>query len=1318
MTESTEVVLGGSKRFECRVLGFPRPEIRWYKDGVEITHVKRYNFDFTHDGVISMLMEEISHKDQGMYRCRADNSEGTASTSAYLFVRQRRGLPDEDTMSIHSMTMSEVDTEYEERKLELESYAKRMQVDFGGEDFLDEFGSKRTFEDLVSEENRENQLSAKLGLDEVKKGQKDKTDKSISNGYYEESFSSKQESSYYEESYEESSTKKVKMSKKEEYVSSKSSKTSVESQEEFKMTAESSQVAIESSRSEQNSKISTETSIEACQSESSSSQKISIDSEITSSQSGTSSRSASQSESQLLIEASESSFDNSSSSSRTTVEESGLRLVSSEIEVDGHVTSREGTLEHETTVETDSAEVDSSLIMESSVEIESKKKRKKRMSVEMEIEEKSTQGFDVESKTTNTKKVEEIKTLTAEMKTMTKDNFPTDMGSVSSIFSLVSEEGAEESLTPLNPSDVLETKIRNKLQAKVLESESKQESGSLEELVFSEESLTEIRKEEASSRAELRAQLESQAQEASLPQDRLLDIPMDEKEILATSLGHDSGIFDMSMVDTPSRVGESSIEALSESPSLLDSTLTEAQFVSALESKEGDGQSSQATSEKILSQTEEQNLDQADSSQLTDVSRIESQQVQELNDSDKKRALDKAKSSRETALADEQSVVSDDASVVSNLDSMSAEELSISSQIDMKEALDKARSTQEIALVDEVQDGKEDASIVSDLTDLDSIVADELSVDSQADSKKSRSQSRKEAAFVDEISNRDDASIVSDLTDLESIRADEMSIDGQSEITEAELKGQETLHTDQVSVAGSEIDDLSELASVESNLKAKEQETRDSLLAKDSVKIGETVDLLDGPAEEASGVELSDIKDQDLLQEPINEETVSEFSEGSIREASELGLEDAIPSSGQMVTSPSDLTSLVRDAQVASQADPQVSEAVQDTIDGALKDLQLVSTKVSEEPNPNKADVGDIPEILEAEAEKVSKKKRTEDQELYFSSEVETTEKKTKKKSTEEELTLTTSVETSEFEISTEESSTTIQAEVDVSDIKYDEQGLKISASVEVEERRFPPEVVKVPEDVNVQAGETIHLMSEVTGNPKPDVKWFKEGEKVCESQRITLVTEDSVYSLEIREAENSDGGTYTLTAHNAEGTILNDVHVNVSVPPGQEDKLIMENENISVTATLSLPKFTKKPEDTTVSEFDQVQFVCEVQGNPEPKVNWLKEGQKLKSDQRMRIYQSDGQHFLEIPQSSILDSGEYECQASNSEGSTSCHVILTVEAATEQESGLSAAEEVPQASESDVRTRYLKLFGAAAAFTLVAFGFHKLTEGKLPLSR
>ena len=61
------------------------------------------------------------------------------------------------------------------------------------------------------------------------------------------------------------------------------------------------------------------------------------------------------------------------------------------------------------------------------------------------------------------------------------------------------------------------------------------------------------------------------------------------------------------------------------------------------------------------------------------------------------------------------------------------------------------------------------------------------------------------------------------------------------------------------------------------------------------------------------------------------------------------------------------------------------------------------------------------------------------------------------------------------------------------------------------------------------------------------------------------------MYSLEIREAEGSDGGKYTLTAHNSEGTIFSDVHVNVTVPTGEDDKIIMEGQNIRYCLSLLL---------------------------------------------------------------------------------------------------------------------------------------------------
>ena len=89
MPSNTHSVVGHTKRFECRVIGHPRPEIRWFKDGRDITHNDRYNFDHTYEGVISMVIEEVHLKDEGHYRCRAENSEGFASTSAYLIVKRK-----------------------------------------------------------------------------------------------------------------------------------------------------------------------------------------------------------------------------------------------------------------------------------------------------------------------------------------------------------------------------------------------------------------------------------------------------------------------------------------------------------------------------------------------------------------------------------------------------------------------------------------------------------------------------------------------------------------------------------------------------------------------------------------------------------------------------------------------------------------------------------------------------------------------------------------------------------------------------------------------------------------------------------------------------------------------------------------------------------------------------------------------------------------------------------------------------------------------------------------------------------------------------
>jgi len=44
--EEVGATLGETQRFECQVIGFPTPTIRWFKDERDITDNQRYHVDY------------------------------------------------------------------------------------------------------------------------------------------------------------------------------------------------------------------------------------------------------------------------------------------------------------------------------------------------------------------------------------------------------------------------------------------------------------------------------------------------------------------------------------------------------------------------------------------------------------------------------------------------------------------------------------------------------------------------------------------------------------------------------------------------------------------------------------------------------------------------------------------------------------------------------------------------------------------------------------------------------------------------------------------------------------------------------------------------------------------------------------------------------------------------------------------------------------------------------------------------------------------------------------------------------------------------
>ena len=78
-------------RLKCQPEAAPKPIVRWFKGGSEITTGARHLVES--DG--TLLIYKVIKQDAGQYRCRAINflGEASANASAYVLGKQTRFPP-------------------------------------------------------------------------------------------------------------------------------------------------------------------------------------------------------------------------------------------------------------------------------------------------------------------------------------------------------------------------------------------------------------------------------------------------------------------------------------------------------------------------------------------------------------------------------------------------------------------------------------------------------------------------------------------------------------------------------------------------------------------------------------------------------------------------------------------------------------------------------------------------------------------------------------------------------------------------------------------------------------------------------------------------------------------------------------------------------------------------------------------------------------------------------------------------------------------------------------------------------------------------
>ncbi|KAF7660585.1 hypothetical protein LDENG_00279200 [Lucifuga dentata] len=169
------------------------------------------------------------------------------------------------------------------------------------------------------------------------------------------------------------------------------------------------------------------------------------------------------------------------------------------------------------------------------------------------------------------------------------------------------------------------------------------------------------------------------------------------------------------------------------------------------------------------------------------------------------------------------------------------------------------------------------------------------------------------------------------------------------------------------------------------------------------------------------------------------------------------------------------------------------------------------------------------------------------------------------------------------------------------------------------------PCIIAGPQNISVSLHQSAILECMATGNPRPLISWSRADSKSIDVYNTKVLGNGN---LMITDIKPQHGGVYICRA----------------TTPGTRNYTI-SSANITVLAP---PSFVEWPESLTRPRAGTARFVCQAEGVPMPQITWLKNGEKVHSNGRIKMYNSK----LVINQIIPEDDAIYQCQADNEQGS------------------------------------------------------------------